>query len=148
MIIDEYFEKYPNNIIGFRVNTNNKIIDVWLNIDWVIPSDFNNDINVKKQKTDDKTGANYYMFYSEKLNFNELFKFVSNVIEHNLEVEKKQVLFKDKITELKDLFTKLSFEELKSIHFDVVPKFNDDVNLEHPIEIIKKEEEDVQSDGE
>jgi hypothetical protein len=115
--IDEYFEKYPQNIIGFRVNKATKIIDVWLNNAWDIPKQ-SKDVNVKKQKVSEDTNSTYYIVYSDSLDFGVLYDVVSGIIEHNLDIERKQNLFKDKLTELKTLFTTLSYDELKAIQFE------------------------------
>ena len=42
----------------------------------------------------------------------------TNIIEYNLELQKKQDLFTEKMTELKGLFGKLSYDELKQLSFD------------------------------
>jgi hypothetical protein len=117
--IDEYFEKYPQNIIGFRVNKTTKIIDVWLNNDWEIqiPKQLAG-IYVKKQKINEENNSIYYIVYSESHDFTVLYNSVSSIIEYNLDIERKQNLFKDKLTELKNLFTTLSYEELKAIQFE------------------------------
>ena len=51
MRIDELFEQYPNNIIGFRVNKTTKIIDFWLNNSWELREETRNGIIIKKQNT-------------------------------------------------------------------------------------------------
>jgi hypothetical protein len=115
--IDEYFEKYPENIIGFRVNKTTKIVDVWLNTTWVFPKQPDG-VSVKKQKTSEDTIYTYYIIYSEIHDFGFLYESISNIIEHNLDIERKSILFKDRVTELKNLFTSLPYEELKAIKFE------------------------------
>jgi hypothetical protein len=115
--IDELFEKYPENIIGFRVNAGTKIIDFWLNNNWELLK-LGDGINIKKQKTNEANTSTYYIIYSDMFDFGALFDMLSNIIEHNLDIEKKQVLFKDKLNELKNLFTSLSYDELKEIQFE------------------------------
>jgi hypothetical protein len=115
--IDEFFEKYPQNIIGFRVNKTTKIIDVWLNNNWEIPNQEKN-VNVKKQKVSEETNLTYYIVYSDSFDFVMLYDVVSSIIEHNLDIERKQNLFKEQLTKLKNLFTTLSYDELKAIQFE------------------------------
>lgn len=115
--IDEYFEKYPENIIGFRVNKSTKIIDVWLNSTWVVPKQPDG-VVIKKQKTNEDATSTYYIVFSDIHDFGFLYESVSTIIEHNLDIERKQILFKDKLTELKNLFTSLPYEELKAIKFE------------------------------
>jgi hypothetical protein len=52
------------------------------------------------------------------MDFGMLYEIVSSIIEYNLDIERKQNLFKDKLNELKNLFTTLSYEELKAIQFE------------------------------
>ena len=118
MKIDTLFEKYPENIIGFRVNKATKIIDVWLNTDWELPTSESKNFTIKKQKEDLENARNYYMIFSDTSNFDTLFESLSKIIEHNLDIERKQKLFASKMNELKKLFTTLSYEELKEIQFD------------------------------
>ncbi len=115
--IDEYFEKYPENIIGFRVNKSMKIIDVWINNNWEIPKQPNG-VTIAKQKNDESKNSSYYILYSESFSFIYLFDCVSNIIEHNLDIERKQNLFKDKLNELKNLFTTLTYDELRMIQIE------------------------------
>lgn len=118
MRIDELFEKYPENIIGFRVNKNNKIVDFWLNNTWEVLKPKNGGIIIKKQKESESGNLTYYIVYSENQDFGVLYDTVTEIIEHNLDIERKQQLFKDKLSELKTLFTTLSYEELKAIQFE------------------------------
>ena len=39
MKLDEMFKKYPDNLIGFRVNGDVKVIDFWLDPTWSILED-------------------------------------------------------------------------------------------------------------
>lgn len=117
MRIDELFEKYPENIIGFRVNKNTKIVDFWLNNTWEVLKP-KNGIVIKKQKESESGSLTYYIVYSENQDFGVLYDTVTEIIEHNLDIERKQQLFKDKLSELKTLFTTLSYEELKAIQFE------------------------------
>lgn len=120
--IDEYFEKYPLNIIGFRSNKDLKIIDVWLNKKWGF-NKLDDNLTIKKQKDDDERGLSYYVMYSDKYTFDELYHFAVSVIEYNLEVEKKQELFSKKMNELKDMFGELSYEELLTLKFNTEHMF-------------------------
>jgi hypothetical protein len=117
MKIDKLFEKYPENIIGFRVNKTTKIIDFWLNNDWELLKT-TDQYNIKKQKDDENGNRAYYIIFTESMNFEQLFKHLSDIIDHNLDIEKKQKLFSQKMGELKKLFTSLSYDELKQIQFD------------------------------
>ena len=118
MRIDELFEKYPNNIIGFRVNKTTKIIDFWLNNSWELRDEVRNGIMIKKQKTDDSNQRSYYIIYSETFDFEVILDELCEIIEYNLDIERKQMLFSKKMDELKNLFITLSYDELKKLTFD------------------------------
>lgn len=116
--IDEFFEKYPNNIIGFRVNGNNKVIDFWLDSEWTVDlvKEVKN-LSIKKQKSSDDNKSIYYVLFSDKLDFNSMYKVFCDIMEHNLDMERKKDLYVEKLTELRDLFDNLTYDELKKIQF-------------------------------
>ena len=121
MNVDEMFMSYPDNLIGVRVSSGVKIIDFWLDKDWSILEDHvPESVNIKKQKTSEETGDIYYIMFSdaESFTFKELYTILKNIIEYNLDLEKKQQLFTEKMSELKGLFGKLTYEELKQLSFD------------------------------
>jgi hypothetical protein len=148
MRIDELFEKYPNNIIGFRVNKTTKIIDFWLNNSWELRDEVRNGIMIKKQKTDDSNQRSYYIIYSETFDFEVIFDELCEIIEYNLDIERKQMLFSKKMDELKNLFITLSYDELKKLTFDtaiidptssVVDDNNNYTYTPEVVEVIKEE---------
>jgi hypothetical protein len=148
MRIDELFEKYPNNIIGFRVNKTTKIIDFWLNNSWELRDEVRNGIMIKKQKTDDSNQRSYYIIYSETFDFEVIFDELCEIIEYNLDIERKQMLFSKKMDELKNLFITLSYDELKKLTFDtaiidptssVVDDNNNYTYTPEVIEVVKDE---------
>jgi hypothetical protein len=117
MRIDELFEKYPNNIIGFRVNKTTKIIDFWLNDTWEL-KETSNAVAIKKQKDDEQNQRAYYIIYGDSVDFDLLFNELSSIIEYNLDIERKQQLFTKKMDELKNLFITLPYDDLKKLTFD------------------------------
>ena len=121
MSIDQAFEKYPNNILGFRINKTFKIIDVWLNNNWEI-NDKDSDFVIQKQKENEDKTKSYFIIYSEIANFEALFNKVSEIIEYNLDLERKQLLFAEKIQQMKALFNEMSYDELKNLNFDDIIK--------------------------
>ena len=113
------FKKYPDNLIGFRVNADVRVIDFWLDPTWSILEDHvPEEIKLKKQKVSEDTGFIYYIMFSDLFSFEEMYTIFSNIIEYNLDLQKKQELFSEKMTELKGLFGKLSYDELKQLSFD------------------------------
>ena len=140
------FKNYPENLIGLRVNKGVNIIDYWLNPKWnILDEHIKEGVEVKKQKVSEETGFNYYVMYSQNFSLEELYNMFVEIIEHNVDLEKKQELFTQKISELKDIFGKLDYEELASLSFEtplsVLPKPNTQTKLE-------SEEEDPQLETE
>ena len=142
MKIDNLFEKYPENIIGFRVNKTTKIIDVWLNNDWELPVNESKLFAIKKQKEDENSGKSYYIIFSETSDFDTLYQSLTKIIEHNLDIERKQKLFASKMNELKKLFTTLSYEELKEIQFDT-PLALTGTPIENVVDVTEKPKNDT-----
>ena len=119
--VDEAFDKYPNNILGFRKNKITKIIDFWFDHGWEFPERNDDellDYSIKKQKEPIEGQATYYIIYSDTSDFKKLFDHISKIIDYNLDIEKKRDLFSEKIDDLKKLFVTLTYEELKKITFD------------------------------
>lgn len=115
MNIDELFNKYPQNIFGFRLSQNIRVIDFWLRNDWKITPNPEKEYEIKQQKTE---GENtYYIAYTAGLSFMELFNCVSEIIEINLEIQKKTELFNEKMQELKEVFLQGNYSDLKKINF-------------------------------
>jgi hypothetical protein len=119
MNIDEMFKKYPDNLIGFRSGGDVKIIDFWLDKDWsILDEHVPEEVQLKKQKVSEETGDIYYIMFTGLYNFVELYAILTKIIEYNLDLQRKQELFTAKMTELKNLFGQLSYEELKEISFE------------------------------
>lgn len=113
------FKKYPENLIGFRINADVKVIDFWLDPTWsILEEHVPEEIKLKKQKVSEDTGFIYYIMFSDLFSFEEMYTIFSKIIEYNLDLQKKQELFSEKMTELKGLFGKLSYDELKQLSFD------------------------------
>lgn len=113
------FKKYPENLIGFRINADVKVIDFWLDPTWsILEEHVPEEIKLKKQKVSEDTGFIYYIMFSDLFSFEEMYTVFSKIIEYNLDLQKKQELFSEKMTELKGLFGKLSYDELKQLSFD------------------------------
>ncbi len=113
------FNKYPNNIIGFRVNGVYKVLDFWLDPKWQILDDHvPESVQIKKQKISEETNMVYYTMLTQEEKFQTLFEMLIEVIEYNLDLQRKQDLFTEKMGELKNLFTSLSYDELKQLSFD------------------------------
>jgi len=119
MRVDEMFKKYPDNLIGFRIGGDVRIIDFWLDKEWsILDEHVPEEVQLKKQKVSEETGDIYYIMFTNLYSFEELYTILTTIIEYNLDLQRKQELFTEKMTELKGLFGKLSYDELRQISFD------------------------------
>ena len=95
---------------------------------------------VKKQKEDANTNMTYYVMFSETLTFEDLYSQLTNVIEYNLDIERKQKLFAQKMNDLKKLFVTLSYDELKELDI------NSPMSLLSPKSVMNMTSEETQND--
>ena len=113
------FKKYPDNLIGFRSGGDVRIIDFWLDKEWsILDEHVQEEVQLKKQKVSEETGDIYYIMFTNLYTFEELYTILSIIIEYNLDLQRKQDLFTEKMAELKGLFGKLSYDELRQISFE------------------------------
>jgi len=113
------FKKYPDNLIGFRIGGDVRIIDFWLDKEWsILDEHVPEEVQLKKQKISEETGDIYYIMFTNLYSFEELYTILTTIIEYNLDLQRKQELFTEKMTELKGLFGKLSYDELRQISFE------------------------------
>lgn len=117
MNIDSIFEKYPKNLIGFRVNDKIRIVDFWVDVNWEVykKEEDSRSYDYKLVKHDDTKTRAYYVIFSQDMTHTELFSILSSMFEFNLDNEKKEKLYREKLIELKELFKNHSYDELQKI---------------------------------
>lgn len=59
---------------------------------------------------------------------------IYDIIEHNLELEEKERLFKTKVSELKNIFAKSDLEHLKMLTFDTESFFDEETEEKNEVE--------------
>lgn len=123
-------------INGIRYVQGMQVVDALFKEGWVVPE---SDV-IKKELVDEAT--NYYMFYTEKeeVTFDDLLEYVEGIITINIEKEKKNDLFKVKVSELRKLFKESSLSLLTTLKFSVnepavLSSIDDEINLDDEIEI-------------
>lgn len=134
-MIERYFEKYGDAIISFNYVAKVKTIHFWLNDKWQVPKNLiPPTLGIKHNKTevDKKNSHRYYcilhtmvaepigdneMVEYKPPTYDEMFEVLSTVFEHNIEIEKKEALLKEKINELQQKFKELSLEDLEKMDF-------------------------------
>lgn len=113
-------------VIGIRYLQGIQLVDAILKEGWTVP----NSQLIQKEKVDGE--ENYYMFYSENddIDIDDLLDYVQEIINLNIEREKKYELLKEKVVELQKIFKDNSYSKLQRLKFsfnepDIVPSLID-----------------------
>lgn len=129
--IQEMLDSLQPYVVGIRYLNGIQIVDAVFKEGWNIP---NSDV-IKKEFVD--KSQNYYMFYTEKegSTIDDLLTYVEGIIAINIEREKKYILLKSKVEELKKLFKEKSLNELEELKFSfnkpgVMPSLGDMDNFD------------------
>ena len=75
------------------------------------------DGRIKVTPSDTDANLTYYYADSKDTTYEDMFDLIEETIKANNEIVLKLQLLKDKVEELKELFSQLSYDELKSIKF-------------------------------
>jgi hypothetical protein len=114
-MIDNIFNELDPYLRGIKKAENYSVVEVNLKHSWLIPQHASIESQSKPTKTN---GITYHMFYSEKLGFDGIIDWLKNdVVEMNIEIEKKEQLLKSKVEQLKEIFENSSLEELEKMDF-------------------------------
>lgn len=113
MNIQKRIDALQPHVVGIRLANGFMVVDAVFNGGWKVPS---SDVIESVKSNEDER---YYMFYSEKegIEVDDILNFVGQVIDMNIEREKKYELLKVKTEELKDLFKKNSLSKLENMKF-------------------------------
>jgi hypothetical protein len=143
--IQEKLNSLRPHVIGIRYIQGVQLVDAILKEGWVVPeSKF---IQVERVEAED----NYYMFFSDRedVDIDDLLEYVQEIINLNVEREKKFELLKLKVGELKKIFKDNTLTKLQRLKFtfsdlDVLPSLMDmDIITEEynePDNVTEKEE--------
>jgi hypothetical protein len=126
-------------ITGIRYVQGHQIVDGVFKTGWTIPE---SEI-VKKEMVNAEN--NSYVFYTEKegFTFDDLLDYVEDIININIEREKKHDLLKLKVKELQEIFKNTSLSKLNSLKFsfnepDLIDSLDDlGIDMNEPLEEIK-----------
>jgi hypothetical protein len=113
-------------VIGIRYLQGIQLVDAILKEGWTVP----NSQVIQKEKVDGE--ENYYMFFSENddIDIDDLLDYVQEIINLNIEREKKYELLKEKVVELQKIFKDNSYTKLQRLKFtfnepDIIPSLID-----------------------
>lgn len=118
MNVDSFFEQYPNVIKNMTMQDGRKVIEFFISINDIIPED-NVPKNMKIDQVNVTQEAYHLRVITADYSFEEICDFIDNIIKFNEELEKKRQLFKEKHSELEQLFSDYSLEELKNLEFNI-----------------------------
>ncbi len=129
-------------VIGIRYLQGIQLVDAVLKEGWTVPESQ----IIQKERVDGD--ENYYMFFSnnEDIDIDDLLDYVQEVIDLNIEREKKYELLKSKVAELQKIFKENTLSRLQKLKFtfnepDIVPSLmdmdniNSDINIDDDIEV-------------
>ena len=125
-------------VIGIRYLQGIQLVDAVFKDGWNVPESQ----IIQKERVDGD--ENYYMFFSnsEDIDIDDLLDYVQEIIDLNIEREKKYELLKSKVAELQKIFKENSLTKLQKLKFtfnepDIIPtlmdmdKVDDDINLDY-----------------
>ena len=106
---------------------------------------------------EDNPDLTYYYADSNNTTYEEIFDLVEETIKTNQDVILKLKLLKDKVEELKELFSNTEYEKLKTLKFSFEEpkktkpkrkstKKKEEPKIEENVEIIKEEEETIKNE--
>jgi len=135
MNIEKRIKALQPYVIQMRFTNGTAVVDAVFKDGWQVP----NSKVIDAVKGEDET-VNYYMFYTEKedLGLDDVLDYIEQVINMNIEREKKYELLKVKTEELKDVFRKNPLSKLQGMKFvlggeklipDVMPEEFDEITL-------------------
>lgn len=87
-------------------------VDGW---DVILPD--NEDIYVEK-----RDGKYHYIASTDAIGINDMFASIEQTIKYNKDLEKKLELFKERAAELQEIFSKESYDKLKTLEFVFPPQ--------------------------
>jgi hypothetical protein len=128
-------------VIGIRYVQGIQLVDAILKEGWTVPESQ----LIQKEKVDGE--ENYYMFFSdnEDIDIDDLLDYVREIIDLNIEREKKYELLKEKVAELQKIFKDNSLTKLQRLKFifsepDIIPPLIDmeKINEESATDLIQK----------
>jgi hypothetical protein len=134
--IQERLNELRPYVVGIRYLQGIQLVDAVLKEGWAVPESQ----IIQRERVDGD--ENYYMFFSnnEDIDIDDLLDFVQEIINLNIEREKKYELLKSKVNELQKIFKENSLLKLQKLKFtfnepDIIPSLIDMDNIQTDIDI-------------
>jgi hypothetical protein len=121
-IYKEFNDLYPY-IQSVRKLKNYLSFDMSFPVTWKLPKKYVKEDSVIENESNDKNKRllSFVSQFEEK-SINNIVDNVKSIIKFNKELEAKEKLFNDKVTELKTLFEKQNLQSLNELKFEISPK--------------------------
>ena len=121
-IYKEFNDLYPY-IQSIRKLKNYLSFDMSFPKSWKLPKKYIKEDSVLENESTDKTQRSIsFVSQFEEKSINQIVDNIKNIIKFNKELEAKEQLFNDKVTELKTLFEKQNLQSLNELKFEFSPK--------------------------
>jgi hypothetical protein len=124
--IQERLDALRPYVIGIRYLQGIQVVDAILKEGWAVPDSS----LILKERVDGED--NYYMFFSdnEDIDIDDLLNYVQEIINLNIEREKKYELLKETVSELQKIFKDNTLSKLQRLKFsfsepDIIPQLID-----------------------
>jgi hypothetical protein len=120
-IYKEFNDLYPY-IQSVRKLKNYLSFDMSFPKKWRLPKKYvKEESAVEHNSQDSENRSISFVSEFEEVSINETAENIKNIIKYNKELEEKEKLFNDKVTELKNLFDKQNLNSLHSLKFELIP---------------------------
>lgn len=105
--------------VGCRIEDGYCLISVTFDENWKVIPPENENIECAE-----RNNITYYCAPVSEVSFEEIFKSISDTIDYNMDLEKKIILFREKVDELQKIFAEEDINVLKTITFKYKKKRN------------------------
>jgi len=115
-MIQKRFDNLQPYLKGVKISENFSIVESMLKSRWTFSQILPDNVQVETKEIDTKD-MKYHLFYSDEKTIDELIDILENIINKNIEIEKKEELLRTKVDELKRMFEEKPLDELVSLKF-------------------------------
>lgn len=112
MNLQDILMKLSAYSIGCRIIDGNFLINITYDKGWKVIPPENNKIEFAQ-----KGGITFYAAAINEVSFDDVFESIKETIDYNLDLQQKIALYKDKASELQNIFATESLDKLKTITF-------------------------------
>lgn len=125
--------------VSFNVASGNFVIKIKYNSNWTIIQPDGNEIAFYRDENDDSV---YYYVASVTTSIDKIFFAIDETIEYNRELELKVELFKEKMSELQEIFAQEPLDVLRTLEFKLKKKKKKKEKTKKE-KVVKEKEDDI-----